>query len=176
MQPPIVLASLKHHEILWPCYSFPLLCHSRSMLNLQSNINSTVLQHNDLTRPNSRSRRSVTRWLSTNQHHSQPYNPRETHHRIINIKHNSRISRLICSGKCHQGTGSPCPTTSNCNLTTRDIELCSARALSDMQADVFDAEEIVAARCPLGDCEGYRCRTCLSISRVLVIRSGVETY
>jgi hypothetical protein len=80
---------------------------------------------------------------------------RKTYNRVINIQLNPRIGRLIRARKRNQRTRGSSSSTSNRQLTTRDIKLCTVQTRGGVEADMLDAEQIIAGRDCGGDFERY---------------------
>jgi hypothetical protein len=84
--------------------------------------------------------------------------------RIIDIQLDSRIIRLIRSGKANQGPRIPIAPAVDLELPTGNVELGATDPGSAVQSDVLDAEEIFARRERLGECDGYlgfACTICI---------------
>lgn len=90
-----------------------------------------------LTRPNSRSWRRI-----------------RSRNRIIDVKLNARVARLISTREADQRARSAVATVLDLDLRARDVELRTSTARRTVQADVLNAEQVLACGKGLGECEG----------------------
>jgi hypothetical protein len=82
---------------------------------------------------------------------------------VVDVYQDTRITGLVRAREADQRARTTTTAILNLDLSTRDIELCAARASSAVQSDVFGAKQILARGKRLG--EGYR-NLCLSCSHI----------